>query len=157
MLVMQQSGAGSGFMIFMQGADLANRKASMLPACECIVNYMLPMRAGYKQELNRDFNLFTNSAISFSIISILTGITSERISLCQCRLPACCCQIAPSAKPVLLSWGPFVADLNAGHNKNHTGKMPTVTCKYGVQALLGSPSIMVVQWLLSGDGSGWPS
>ena len=33
--------------------------------------------AGYKQELRRDFNLFTNSAISFSIISILTGITSE--------------------------------------------------------------------------------
>ncbi len=32
---------------------------------------------GYKQELRRDFNLFTNSAISFSIISILTGITSE--------------------------------------------------------------------------------
>ncbi|CAK0780294.1 hypothetical protein CVIRNUC_005001 [Coccomyxa viridis] len=32
---------------------------------------------GYKQEFKRDFNLFTNSAISFSIISILTGITSS--------------------------------------------------------------------------------
>ncbi|BDA43078.1 Amino-acid permease BAT1 [Coccomyxa sp. Obi] len=32
---------------------------------------------GYKQELKRDFNLFTNSAISFSIISILTGITGS--------------------------------------------------------------------------------
>ena len=51
---------------------------------------MLPPYAGYKQELKRDFNLFTNSAISFSIISILTGITSERISLCRCRLPICC-------------------------------------------------------------------
>ena len=39
------------------------------------------MLTGYKQELRRDFNLFTNSAISFSIISILTGITSESFCL----------------------------------------------------------------------------
>ncbi|KAK9915256.1 hypothetical protein WJX75_006770 [Coccomyxa subellipsoidea] len=32
---------------------------------------------GYKQELKRDFNLFTNGAISFSIISILTGVTGS--------------------------------------------------------------------------------
>ncbi len=30
---------------------------------------------GYTQELNRGFSTFTNFAVSFSIISILTGIT----------------------------------------------------------------------------------
>lgn len=30
---------------------------------------------GYNQELNRGFSTFTNFAVSFSIISILTGIT----------------------------------------------------------------------------------
>lgn len=32
---------------------------------------------GYTQELKRGFNLFQNFAISFSIISILTGITGR--------------------------------------------------------------------------------
>lgn len=32
---------------------------------------------GYTQELNRGFNTFTNFAVSFSIISILTGITGD--------------------------------------------------------------------------------
>lgn len=32
-------------------------------------------RLGYRQEFKRDFNTFTNFAVSFSIISILTGIT----------------------------------------------------------------------------------
>ena len=35
-------------------------------------------RLGIKQELKRDFNMFTSFALSFSIISILTGITGER-------------------------------------------------------------------------------
>ena len=30
---------------------------------------------GYTQQLNRGFNTFTNFAVSFSIISIVTGIT----------------------------------------------------------------------------------
>lgn len=32
---------------------------------------------GYKQELRRDFTLVSNTAISFSIISTLLGITGE--------------------------------------------------------------------------------
>ena len=32
---------------------------------------------GYKQELKRDFNLFTNTAISFSIISCTSGVVGE--------------------------------------------------------------------------------
>jgi hypothetical protein len=39
---------------------------------------------GYKQELKRDFNMFTNGAISFSIISILTGVTgAHACSMCS--------------------------------------------------------------------------
>ncbi len=38
---------------------------------------------GYTQELNRGFSTFTNFAVSFSIISILTGITGERCIMTQ--------------------------------------------------------------------------
>lgn len=34
---------------------------------------------GYKQELRRDFTLVSNTAISFSIISTLLGITGEHM------------------------------------------------------------------------------
>ena len=34
---------------------------------------------GYTQELNRGFSTFTNFAVSFSIISILTGITGNHV------------------------------------------------------------------------------
>ena len=36
---------------------------------------------GYSQELNRGFNTFTNFAVSFSIISLLTGITGVPLVL----------------------------------------------------------------------------
>lgn len=32
--------------------------------------------AGYKQELNRDWSLIHNFGVSFSIISVITGITT---------------------------------------------------------------------------------
>lgn len=32
---------------------------------------------GYKQELKRDISLFSNFAVSFSIISLLTGVMSK--------------------------------------------------------------------------------
>jgi hypothetical protein len=51
-------------------AQHAPRKTASQPT-------VLRWHSGYKQELKRDFNLFTNTAISFSIISILTGITGE--------------------------------------------------------------------------------
>jgi hypothetical protein len=35
---------------------------------------------GYKQELKRDFTLVSNTAISFSIISTLLGITGDGLS-----------------------------------------------------------------------------
>jgi hypothetical protein len=39
------------------------------------VRYTLKVSLGYKPELQREMNLFTNFAVSFSIISILMGIT----------------------------------------------------------------------------------
>ena len=36
---------------------------------------------GYTQELNRGFSTFTNFAVSFSIISILTGITGNQFQV----------------------------------------------------------------------------
>ena len=43
---------------------------------------------GYTQELNRGFSTFTNFAVSFSIISILTGITGNYVIInCKC-MPA---------------------------------------------------------------------
>ena len=42
---------------------------------------------GYKQELKRDFTLASNTAISFSIISILLGITGDSLSTpLQCTI-----------------------------------------------------------------------
>lgn len=40
---------------------------------------------GYTQELNRGFSTFTNFAVSFSIISILTGITGNQFQVCYIR------------------------------------------------------------------------
>jgi hypothetical protein len=39
---------------------------------------------GYTQELNRGFSTFTNFAVSFSIISILTGITGNQFQVYAC-------------------------------------------------------------------------
>ena len=36
---------------------------------------------GYKQELKRDFTLVSNTAISFSIISTLLGITGDSLDI----------------------------------------------------------------------------
>ena len=45
---------------------------------------------GYTQQLKRGFTTFTNFAVSFSIISILTGLTSEpRNSLHHCTQAVC--------------------------------------------------------------------
>ena len=57
---------------------------------------------GYKQELKRDFTLVSNTAISFSIISTLTGITGK-----PCANPSAMdCRPAP-ARPTtsnVLTW-----------------------------------------------------
>lgn len=42
---------------------------------------------GYTQELNRGFSTFTNFAVSFSIISILTGITGNQFQVYACWQP----------------------------------------------------------------------
>ena len=63
---------------------------------------------GYTQELNRGFSTFTNFAVSFSIISILTGITGNQFQVYACwqplfqhllctllALPAACLNLPP--------------------------------------------------------------
>lgn len=50
--------------------------------------------AGYKQELKRDFNLFTNTAISFSIISCISGVTSKLLAFNNYTLCVMSCVIS---------------------------------------------------------------
>lgn len=45
---------------------------------------------GYTQQLNRGFTTFTNFAVSFSIISILTGITGDCTPHCITALRCTC-------------------------------------------------------------------
>jgi hypothetical protein len=48
---------------------------------------------GYKQQLKRDLSLFTNFALSFTIVSILTGLTGEQLGVAVQsgrQLPSCC-------------------------------------------------------------------
>lgn len=87
---------------------------------------------GYTQELNRGFSTFTNFAVSFSIISILTGITGAYQKL-------------PSRLPTLVS--------------TNNSSLACTTCLHTAVALLGAHiprvqdaflSIFVFAWMRLG-------
>lgn len=68
---------------------------------------------GYKQQLKRDLSLFTNFALSFTIVSILTGLTGEQQGVgVQLMSPPRSCSLPQRCW--CASWGCNCMALSAG-------------------------------------------